>query len=216
MLKGKKLSILGDSVSTYRGVSNDRNANHTIWGNRCYYDDPFPKEKTYWYLVMQEFGMELCVNNSWSGGNLSGRDIEAAGVNRVNYLSRDDGAEPDFIIVFMGLNDLGRMVDIDVFASDYERTLLTIKEKHPNADVCCINMPNRAPEVKERTMLFNEVIANAVKAAGDNFFVCDLFSSRLCNDDYYNNTLDGLHPDEDGMRMIAEAVIKAIKENMGE
>ncbi len=214
MLKGKGLSILGDSVSTYWGVSNDKNANFTIWGNRCYYDEPFSLEKTYWSLVMKEFGLELCVNNSWSGGNLSGRDIEAAGVNRANYLSRDDGTEPDFIIVFMGLNDLGRMIDYDIFASDYEKTLLTIKEKHPNATVCCINMPNRHPSVKERTIKFNEIIENAVKVAGDKFFVCDLFSSDFANDNYYNNTTDGLHPDEDGMRMIAECVIKSIKENV--
>ena len=30
MFKDKKLSILGDSMSTYRGVSNDANANVTI------------------------------------------------------------------------------------------------------------------------------------------------------------------------------------------
>ena len=28
---------------------------------------------------------------------------------------------------------------------------------------------------------------------------------------YYMNTLDGLHPDEDGMRIIAEVVIEAIE-----
>ena len=165
-------------------------------------------------LSMKEFGLELCVNNSWSGGNLSGRDIEAAGVNRANYLSRDDGTQPDFIIVFMGLNDLGRGIEYDVFASDYERTLLTIKDKHPCATVCCINMPNRHPTVKERTIKFNDIIANAVKVAGENFFVCDLFSSDFANDNYYNNTTDGLHPDEDGMRMIADVVIKSIKENI--
>lgn len=27
------------------------------------------------------------------------------------------------------------------------------------------------------------------------------------------NTLDGLHPDEDGMRMIAEVIINAIEQN---
>ncbi|MBR2024944.1 MAG: SGNH/GDSL hydrolase family protein [Clostridia bacterium] len=215
MLTGKKLSILGDSVSTYRGVSNDRYANATIWGNRCFYDDPFPLEKTYWSLVMNEFGMELCVNNSWSGGNLTGRDIEAAGVNRVNFLSRDDGTNPDFIIFFMGINDLGRGVDSNVFAEDYEKVLETMKWKYPNAYVCCINMPDRYEYLRKRTLLFNEIIENAVKKMNDEkYFVADLYHSEWSNENYEINTVDLLHPDEDGMRMIAKVVIDAIKENI--
>ena len=58
MLKGKKLSILGDSVSTYEGASNDGAANSTTFYNHVFYKDPFPLEKTYWYLVMKEFQME--------------------------------------------------------------------------------------------------------------------------------------------------------------
>lgn len=215
MLNGKKLSILGDSVSTYRGVSNDGSANSTICGNRCRYDLPFPLEKTYWWLIMKEFGLELCVNNSWSGGNLSGQHIPAAGVNRVNHLSKDDGTKPDFIIVFMGLNDLGRNVPTDIFAQDYEKTLSIIKESYPKAHVCCINMPDREPYFKQRSIIFNEIIANAVKSAGDNFFVADFFNSPMNNDNFYNNTTDGLHPDEDGMKMLAQVVSQAIQEHFG-
>ena len=215
MLKGKKMSILGDSVSTYRGVSNDRNANSTIWGNRCFYDEPMPVNKTYWSLVMEEFGMELCVNNSWSGGNLSGRDIEPAGVNRAYHLSRDDGTKPDFVIFFMGLNDLGRGVDLEVFRADYELTLERIKEQYPSLYVCCINMPDRHISVKKRTMLFNEIIDGAVKKMNDDkYFVADLFNSPWNNDNYENNTVDLLHPDEYGMQMIADVVIDAIKKNV--
>lgn len=213
MLKGKKLSILGDSVSTYIGVSNDASANATLFYNRNHYKEPFPLEKTYWSLVMKEFGLTLCVNNSYSGGNLSGRDVPISGVNRASYLSRDDGTKPDVIIVFMGLNDLGRGIDIDVFASDYERTLLTVREKHPEAAVCCINMPDRHVSVKKRTEAFNERIAEAVRTAGKGFFVADLFHSRLNNDFYHLNTTDGLHPDEDGMREIAAVVIEAFRRN---
>ena len=31
MLKGKKISILGDSISTYRAISNDRGANKMLY-----------------------------------------------------------------------------------------------------------------------------------------------------------------------------------------
>ena len=209
----KKLSILGDSISSYDGVSNDASVNATIGINPYFYREPFPVEKTYWKRVMEKFGLTLCVNNSWSGGNLSGRENPYSGVNRANNLSRDDGMRPDLIIFFMGINDLGRKVDISVFAADYEHTLTTIKEKYPNAFVCCVNLPDRDIVMKKQTELFNTAINNAVKIAGSKFFVADLFHSRLNNDFYYLNTVDSLHPDEDGMRMIAEVIEEAIKSN---
>ena len=210
MLRGKKLSILGDSISTYPGISNDASANATLRYHPCHYRSSFPLEQTYWMRIAKRFGLTLCVNNSWSGGNLSGRDDPDAGVNRAEHLSRDDGEAPDLIIVFMGINDLGRGVPLSVFAADYERTLATVKTNHPHAEVCCVNLPDRYPDMKARTEQFNNAICNAALKSGEQFFVADLFGSPLKNDVYYNNTVDGLHPDPDGMRMIAEVIEAAI------
>lgn len=213
MFNEKKLSILGDSISTYRGVSDDATANATLVYNPYHYRDPMPLEKTYWSLVMTELGMTLCVNNSWSGGNLSGRGDPDSGVNRAQHLIRDDGTAPDVVIVFMGINDLGRRVDVSVFAADYACTLRTIGSCCPDAIVCCVNLPDRDIAMRRATEQFNAAIDAAVGAAGDGFFVADLFHSRLNNDCYYRNTFDGLHPDEDGMRMIAEVVTEAIRQH---
>ncbi len=211
MLKGKKLSILGDSISTYKGVSDDANANSSLIGNPYYYREPFPLEDTYWKIVLDCLQMTLCVNNSWSGGNLSGKEQDFSGLNRAKHLCRDDGTSPDLIIVFMGINDLGRGVDPRIFAEDYEATLKIIKEKYPASSVCCVNIPDRIAVLKPRAEVFNGAIEHAVEKMGEGFFVADLFSSRLNNDDYYNNTMDGLHPDPDGMKIIAEVVLNAIK-----
>ncbi len=209
MFKGKKLSILGDSVSTYRGVSNDANANVTIRYNPFFYNDPFPLERTYWMRLIKELGMTLCVNNSWASGNLSGVDNPDSGVNRAHNLANNAGEKPDYIIVFMGVNDLGRNVECSAFASDYAKTLMIIKEKYPEAEVFCINLPDRYEDFKQRTELFNKAISDAAIAAGENFYIVDLFNSKLNNDFYYNNTVDGLHPDEDGARIIYELVLNA-------
>ena len=111
MLKGKKISILGDSVSTYVGISNDSGANSSLVYNKYFYKPPFPLEKTYWQILMREFSLELCVNNSYSGANMSGDEDFSSGLSRAANLSRDSGEKPDIIIVFMGINDLGRGVD---------------------------------------------------------------------------------------------------------
>ena len=160
---------------------------------------------------MSRLGLELCVNNSWSGGNLSGRDDESSGVMRARELSRKSGESPDVIIVFMGINDLGRRVASEVFAEDYSLTLGTIKENHPGALVFCVNLPDRDILSRADAEIFNRAIDEAVRKAGENFFTVDLFGSELRGDRYYMNTLDGLHPDEDGMRMIADVIEEAIK-----
>ena len=206
-------SILGDSISTYRGVSDDRSVNERLFYNRTYYRPPFPLAQTWWRRVADRFGLELCVNNSYSGGNLSGREDDTSGVNRARFLSKDSGERPALIIIFMGINDLGRNIDAEVFAEDYERTLMTVRHMHPAASVCCVNLPDRDIFLKERAIIFNRAIAEAAEKMGEGFFVVDLFSSRLNNDFYYNNTLDGLHPDPDGMALIAEVVSDALCAN---
>lgn len=210
-LKGMYLSILGDSISTYKGVSNDNTSNATIGTNPYFYHGEFPLDKTYWMRILKTFDMRLCVNNSWSGGNLSGVDDFSSGVNRVEELSRDDGARPNIIFVFMGINDLGRGVDVSAFLDDYEKTLNKIKMKYPQATVCCVNLPDRG-YLKKRTEEFNNAIDSAVINAGDNFFVADLFHSQLKGDLYYDHTVDGLHPSESGMQIISQTIEKAIKE----
>ena len=216
MLNEKRLSILGDSISTYKDVSNNPSYNKMLYYNPCFYREPFPKEKTYWYQLMNSLGLTLCVNNSWSGGNLSGIDNEDSGVNRANYLSDNDGVNPDIIIVFMGINDLGRRVDPDVFSSDYARTLKIIKDKYSPELVCCVNLPDRDEAIKNRTEIFNKAIENAAADTGENFIVADLFNSRLNNDFYYMNTVDGLHPSESGMTVIAEVVENSIRKYFGQ
>lgn len=214
MLKGKKLSILGDSISTYKDVSNDINANESLYPNPYFYRLPFPLEKTYWMLLIEKLGLSLCVNNSWSGGNLSGKDNSSSGLNRANFLSHNDKTVPDIIIIFMGTNDLGRKVAPQIFEEDYKSTLKTVKNKYPNAKVCCVNIPDRDIVMKPQAEIFNKIISDAVGEAGENFFLADLFRSKLNNDFYYMNTVDGLHPDEDGMRIIAEILEEAIKSNI--
>jgi len=217
MLNGKKLSILGDSVSTYYGFSNNREANDSTAMNPCFYTKRlFPWEQTYWGILINELGLTLCVNNSWSGGNLSGADNPYSGVSRASNLSTDSGESPDIIIVFMGLNDFGRKISDEVFYKDYEKTLLIIKDKYPGAKVFCVNLPYRDCGVDLEAKLYNGKIKKATEVAGNNFFVADLFNSEYSGDKFFDNSLDGLHPDQDGMRMIADVIKKAMIESLKE
>lgn len=115
---GAYLSILGDSISTFGGVSNDGTQNKTISGNAVWYPEGntnvMNASKTYWGRLMESTGMRLCVNNSWSGSRVYG----AAGgsgnmLSRATQLHKDNGTasagddtDPNLIFVYMGINDL--------------------------------------------------------------------------------------------------------------
>lgn len=124
---GKKLSILGDSISTF-GTPDQNNATG-IWtypNNRCRYpqDNLFTDVKyCWWKKLLDKTGMVLGINESWAGSrvsNTSATDTGDVGPNRcISSLTRighlDDNGTPDIIIVYAGTNDIGQSVTIGTF-----------------------------------------------------------------------------------------------------
>lgn len=123
--KGKKLSILGDSISTYGGISNSASFNTTISGNAVYYhaysgtainENTVKKVdmdgETYWGRLLNDLGMTLCVDNAWSGSRVFEPTYGAGTVKNIvsrasNLHQNANGksATPDVIIFYMGIND---------------------------------------------------------------------------------------------------------------
>ena len=88
-LAGKRISILGDSISTF-GVPDQNNATG-LWtypGNRCRYPQSnllTEVNECYWKRLIDENGMFLGVNESWAGSRVSNSqstDIGDFGPNR--------------------------------------------------------------------------------------------------------------------------------------
>ena len=124
-LQGKTISILGDSISTYEGWSNNATSyNSTIGGNQVYYNGSrsgvTSVDQTYWKQLIDQYGMTLCVNNSSSGsrvigkGNVSKTEDDQGYATRPYNLHDDtvtsnesgEAVYPDIITVYMGVNDL--------------------------------------------------------------------------------------------------------------
>ena len=98
----KKVSILGDSYSTFQGVNppnyapfypNDRN-------------DCTQVEQTWWDLYIKAKGYQLERNDSWGGTTICGTGYGRMDTSRSNFISRVDSlGHPDIIFVFGGTND---------------------------------------------------------------------------------------------------------------
>ena len=117
LFAGKKVSILGDSISTYANVSNNTSYNTTIGKNNVYYnankfeESGVKRPDTWWQQIIDFLDMELCVNNSWSSSAILTERAGTVGayVDRCVQLHNDTGdtnVDPDVIWLFMGTNDL--------------------------------------------------------------------------------------------------------------
>lgn len=106
-LEGKKLGIVGDSISTFQEYIPE---GYTPFYPR---NTVLNVDQTWWKQLLDETGMELCVNASWSGSTITGDTTISSGYvgcsdARVNALTDGSGNKPDIIIVWMGINDFGK------------------------------------------------------------------------------------------------------------
>lgn len=120
---GKKISVLGDSITTFDGYTSNPAYNLTLSVNKekTPYYPTYDKTtnaytKTYWGRLLTELDMQLCVANAISGGFVSNSSTDAGDPfqDRAAQLHRDNGTkdnrsddtDPDVIIMYQGINDL--------------------------------------------------------------------------------------------------------------
>ena len=103
----KKVSILGDSYSTFYGHVSPA-------ANLCWYGVPGEKkendvtkvEETWWYRFIHEHGFQLERNNSYSGSTVCHTGYEKADYSDRSFITRIHNlGTPDIILVFGGTND---------------------------------------------------------------------------------------------------------------
>ena len=119
---GKYVSVVGDSISTFTGYSNNPSYNSTTGSNEVWYsglDNVASWKATYWGRLIDDLDMELCVNNSRSGKTVYGLasdNYKDSSIFRATELDNDnctpydptDDIAPDVILMYMGINDTSR------------------------------------------------------------------------------------------------------------
>lgn len=132
----KRFSILGDSISTLAGC-NPKGYKVFYADENCEKSAVKEMQDTWWGKVIDFFGGELLVNNSWSGSRVtklpdkyyssdnlfpSGCSNERTGGLHIN------GVKPDVIIVYLGTNDWANGIPTLEYwenSGDYENWLGT-------------------------------------------------------------------------------------------
>lgn len=196
---GKKIAIIGDSISTYYNIV-------PSWF-RYYYPyapgDVYDYYQTWWMEVINRLGGSMFMNNSYSGSLVSdGSSSASTSDGRLAELVIN-GEKPDVIIIFMGTNDIGSGVTSAKFATEYMKMLKKLKALCPNAEIVLCSLPTGVlysdPEQSD--------YLNAIKSCANDYnaLLVDLTSVDLTND-----LIDRVHPNRSGMKLIADKIIEVM------
>ena len=237
-IKGKKISVMGDSISTYTGISDNTDYNTTLRKYAVFYYRQIKEDETWWMRVINETETALCVNNSYSGSEVwTGVGLGYQG--RAENLHNDNtGEEPDIILIFMGTNDerndpQDRFVPFDEetvqacitemsdgtfkygtphsFLEAYSIMIHKIMQRYPDADIFLMTMaPSFLPSDPSGEHLNR--FADEICQIGDYFGLPSInlvTESGLTLDNIRTYSVgDSLHPNPAGMKMISECVLK--------
>ena len=211
MSENARWSILGDSISTFQG--------YTPPGGVYYAPSSGPVtgvnavEDTWWMKVIRARGGRLLVNNSWSGSTVTeSANLGAASLSRIRKLG-PDGVSPDVVMIFTGLNDVGRYVPLAFFRADYGVMLRRIMDLYPTARVLCGTMVTgyierplfpRLTHWGKRVEEYNQAIRAAAAEAGA--VLADL---AALGESYAS--MDGIHPSGAGMEQLAEMWLRCLE-----
>ena len=209
-----KISILGDSISTYEG--------YNPIGYNIFYNDERIKEygltnvnDTWWMQVINALNGELCINNSFSGSTVyafSKYSISAK--ERCQALHTQDD-EPNVILVYAGTNDCLGKVPVDFFYKEYVKMLKLIKKRYIDAKIFCSTLT--IGDLKENAMLEKVYLgllpySNAIKKAclENEVKIIDLLKYKTV---YSAN--DYCHPNKEGHNLIAKCWLEELKKYIG-
>ena len=116
---------------------------------------------------------------------------------------------PTFVTVEVGINNLGNM-DAKTFLTRYVRLLYTLKRFGVEyVTACTVPWTGQGTDTEAyaRALEFNNAISLVTPALG--FSVADCWGATVGHYEYLSS-IDGFHPNRDGHRAIADALLRAI------
>ncbi|OUO28735.1 SGNH/GDSL hydrolase family protein [Eubacterium sp. An3] len=207
----KRISILGDSVSTFAGITPPEALFYDAW--RQEETGVTSPDDTWWMQVIQGMGGMLGVNNSYAGSTVSG-GFMTSGTSEKRLRTLSAEGEPDMILVAMGANDWGFGVHPQEFEYEYRRMLQRMKRLYPRAEIWCATILRGKP-VPEEEMFFNvdgvispNIYSDIIRRIGteEAVHLADVSGYHM---EY--ETIDGVHPNREGMKMIACLWLKELQ-----
>lgn len=228
-LLNKKVSILGDSISTFEGYLPDGYATYYPKG------DVTSVDKTWWKKVIEATGMELATNASYSGSTVQTDGKEIAGADDRRITAVGSNGTPDIIFVKMGINDanyedlsaLGEVdktfttpftdasaaaFDTTTFLGAYQAMLTKLMIAYPNAKIICVGLNWSKSVAADDVAVASEKIAELCELYGCEYINIHKCGITPANMDTY--LIDGVHPTAAGHTLMAKYITKQLQNMM--
>ena len=210
-LTGRRLSVLGDSVSAFSGF--------IPWDDLAYYSNMnFGAASMWWAVLAEHTGMEICRVNAVSGSGVivpeepsPGRSV-TGNSDRCRDLSSRDGEEPDEIVILLGGNDYLNQIPPEQIKQSYLSMLAKIRKEYPDARIhICTYFESRtlSPELLEE---LNGLLRSIAEEAGAGLI--DLAGCGILSGAPEAYLIDGaLHPNERGQILIGARAAQQLLES---
>ena len=198
--KKKKVSVLGDSYSTFIGIVPSNYA--TFYPNDR--NDVTEIEQTWWSLYIKAKGYELEKNDSWGGTTICGTGYGRMDSSRNNFIARVDSlGNPDIIFVFGGTNDDWANSPMGEYQySDWTKE--DCKNFRP-ALACLIDMLQKRYPQAELCFILNSELKESVNESMRE--VCKHYNVKLV--ELHDIEKQNGHPSISGMKSIYEQLLEA-------
>lgn len=199
----KKVSVLGDSYSTFKGYIPENYFPFYPDAN----NDVKDVEQMWWSLYIKAKGYQLEKNDSWGGTTICGTGYGKMDSSHSAFTSRVDSlGSPDIIFVFGGTNDAwaGSPVgeykyadwtkeDCKAFRPALAYLLDTLIKRYPNAQIYSLLNSELREEINESMRT-----------------VCKHYNIQLI--ELHDIEKQNGHPSVKGMQSICDQLLEAIKE----
>lgn len=198
----KKVSILGDSYSTYKGIIPSNYSTFYPDAN----NDVSSVEQTWWSLYIEAKGYQLEKNDSWGGTTICGTGYGRMDSSRSNFISRVDSlGNPDIIFVFGGTNDAWANSPVGEYQySDWTKD--DCKNFRP-ALACLLDMlQKRYPKASIYSILNSELREPINESFRE---ICKHYNVQLI--ELHDIEKQNGHPSVSGMKSICDQLLEAIK-----
>jgi hypothetical protein len=198
----KKVSILGDSYSTYKGIIPSNYSTFYPDAN----NDVTSVDQTWWSLYIKAKGYQLEKNDSWGGTTICGTGYGRMDSSRSNFISRVDSlGNPDIIFVFGGTNDAWANSPVGEYQySDWTKD--DCKNFRP-ALACLLDMlQKRYPKASIYSILNSELREPINESFRE---ICKHYNVQLI--ELHDIEKQNGHPSVSGMKSICDQLLEAIK-----
>ena len=198
----KKVSILGDSYSTFKGSNPAGYAPFYPDAN----NDVKEVEQTWWSLFIQAKGYELDQNNSWGGTTICGTGYFHRAVFNSYFISRVDMlGNPDIIFVFGGTNDAWARSPLGEYQyADWTKD--DCKDFRPALACLLDTLHRRYPKAQVYSILNSELQEEYNESMR---VVCRHYNVQLI--ELHDIEKQNGHPSIKGMQSICDQLLEAIK-----